>query len=335
MKPEELLHNWVIPEIDSGLHPNIKQATSGLLNKTYLIRFTDNSALYVLQCVHPAVSMDGAMNNYFHVTQFLAEQGFLTQTVLKTTENKLWIEDNLDGWRWRLLKGVEGEVYNKTTDPNLAEEAGKLLGSINLLLTKYPNALEQGRKSHNYIDQIEKLAQFEEAFAADDDEQIREAAKLLHTQLPKLMLPEDLPKSIIHADPKISNFLFSKEGKAICMIDFDTLQVHSPLFEIADAVRSWCGGYEDDPNNTFNKEIYSAFLHGYLANSKGLLSEREQSLIPQACQLVMLGLSARFLIDYIEDSYFGWDKTKYNSRKDHNKARALGQLSLYQSFIKS
>ena len=75
-------------------------------------------------------------------------------------------------------------------------------------------------------------------------------------------------------------------------------------------------------------------MRGYLANSKGLLSEREQALIPQVCKLVMLGLATRFLNDYIDDSYFGWDEARYNTRKDHNKARALGQISLYRSYIK-
>ena len=206
---------------------------------------------------------------------------------------------------------------------------------MNSVLPLYQKPLEEGRKSFYYTEQIAKLDKYKELLFEHEDEQIREAGILLHNMLPKLMLPSDLPKSIIHADPKVSNFVFSKEGKAVCMIDFDTLQIHSPLFEIGDAIRSWCGGDEADPNNSFNFSICEAFMKGYFTTSKGLLSEREQSLVPQACQLVMLGLASRFLIDYIEDSYFGWDETKYNSRKDHNKARTLGQLSLYQSYIKS
>lgn len=332
MKPEDVLHNWSEFDGINNSELDIKKPTSGLLNKTFLIRLSGK--LFVLQCVHPAVSMDGAMNNYFHVTQFLDSIHLPTQLVLPTKNSKLWIEDNTSGWRWRLLLGVEGEVYNQSSDINLASEAGKLLGFTDAILNTYPKDLEQGRSSHKYELQIEKLAEHRKTLSEDLDPQIREASQLLHEQLPTLLLPDDLPKRIVHADPKISNYLFTKERKGICMIDFDTLQILSPLFEIADAIRSWCGGLEDDPNNSFHGEIYSALLSGYLANSKGLLSEREQSLIPQACKLVMLGLTARFLIDYVEDSYFGWNETKYKSRKDHNKARVLGQLSLYQSYLK-
>lgn len=336
MKPEDVLHNWDIPELTTINPNNIKHANNGLLNKTFLISSNNlsSSELFVLQCVHPAVSMDGAMNNYFHVTHFLKEQGLTTQTVLPLANGMLWLDD-LNGWRWRMLKGVKGKVYNKTTDPKLAKEAGKLLGSTDAVLSTYPNQLEPGRKSHWYQGILEVFNQYQEQFAESEDAEIREAANLIHIELPKLLLPEDLPKTIIHADPKVSNFVFDENNQGVCMIDFDTLQFHTPLFEIADAVRSWCGGDEADPNNTFNTEIYNALLESYLDNSKGLLSEREQLLIPQACQLVMLGLATRFMNDYIDDSYFGWDETKYNSRKDHNRARALGQLSLYQSYIKS
>jgi Ser/Thr protein kinase RdoA (MazF antagonist) len=332
MKPEDVLHNWDIPHLTSA---HLKKANSGLLNKTFLIRAgTSENELFVLQCVHPAVSMDGAMNNYFHVTQFLREQGLVTQEYLPTISGALWTEVE-NNWRWRMLRGVEGEVYEKTTDPKLAEEAGKLLGQTDIVLATYPKPLEPGRKSFAYTLEIEKLNQYQNKFEADGDKQIREASDLLRATLPKLLLPDDLPKSIIHADPKTSNFIFTPQGKGICMIDFDTIQSLSPLYEIGDAIRSWCGQEEDNPNNTFNTAVFHAFLQGYLDNSKGLLSEREQSLIPQAAQLIMLGLATRFMNDYIDDTYFGWDSTKYDSRKAHNKARALGQISLYKSFLKS
>lgn len=335
MKPEHVLHDhWDIPGID---HENLKlkKPRSGLLNKTFLVRAGQSgNELFVLQCVHPAVSMDAAMNNYFHVTHFLQIQGLVTQTLIPTKEGKLWVEDD-NAWRWRLLKGVEGDIYDETTDPVLAEQAGKLMAEFHNVLSDYPQPLEPGRLSFRYDDEVAKLTQFQEQLMADADESIQNATQLLLIELPNLALPTDLPQRIIHADPKISNFVFHKDKTAVCLIDLDTLQVLSPLYDIGDAIRSWCGQKEDDPNNSFNKEVYAALLKGYLDNSKGLLSEREQSLIPQAAKLIMLGLATRFLNDYIEDSYFGWDETRYESRKAHNKARALGQISLYQSALKS
>ncbi len=334
MKPEIALHNWALPSLENIDPSIIKRASSGLLNKTFLIR-PNNEELFVLQLVHPAVSMDGAMNNYFHVTQFLYEHGHTTQTIIKTQKDELWIEDDEQSdWRWRLLRGVEGTSYDQSTGTEIATQGGETLGSLHKILKEYPNQLEIGCILHKFETVIEKLERLMPVLTSNPDSQIREAAKLIHELLPKLILPKDLPTQIIHADPKINNFLFDANGKAICMIDFDTIQILPPIIDIADAVRSWCGQVEDDPNNSFNREVYNALLHGYFT-SKSLLSEREKSLIPQASQLLMVGLACRFLNDYVEDSYFGWDETKYDSRKAHNKARVMGQLSLYQSMIKS
>ena len=332
MKPLEALKNWSIPELADIDSSKLEKPTSGLLNKTYMIRGTSNQ-LYIFQCVHPAVSMDGALNNYFHVTQFLRENNMVSQELLLTKNGNLYIEDEA-GWRWRLLKGVEGLYYQSTTDPVIAHEGGKLLGQFHTILSQYPKKLEIGRLSFRYEAEVEKLKSLEKQLMEDEDDSIKEATQLILKAIPKLMLPKSLPQQIIHADPKISNFLFSKNNTGICMIDLDTIQMHSPLYDIGDALRSWCGKEEDDPQNSFNLKMYDAFLKGYMSTSKGLLSTREQLLIPQAIKLIVLGLTTRFLNDYIEDSYFGFDETRFNSRKDHNKARVLGQLSLYRSFLK-
>lgn len=334
MKPEDVLHNWDVPSLNN-LDPNkIKRPGSGLLNQTYIIRSGENDEeMFILQCVHPAVSMDGALNNYFHVTHFLRKQGLPSQELLLNKQGKLFVESE-NNWRWRLMRGVEGLYFDTTTNPDIAYEGGKLLGQFHATLSQYTDELEIGRISFRYTDEIAKLRQYEKQLMEDPDETIRNATQTLLSELPKLMLPENLNQVIIHGDPKISNFLFTEDNKGICIIDMDTIQKLSPLYDIGDAIRSWCGQEEDNPNNSFNVEIYNSFLKGYMSTSKGLLSAKEQSLIPQAAKLIMIGLATRFLNDYVDDSYFGFDETKYSSRKEHNKARTLGQLSLYQSFVK-
>lgn len=335
MKPLSVLHNWNIPGLADLDTISLKKPESGLLNKTFLFRAGETgNDLFVLQAVHPAVSMDGAMHNYFHVTQFLQQQGFTTQTVVPTRTGTLWVDDNADkSWRWRLLRGVEGEIFTSPTLA-LAKEAGKVLAITDVALSQYDRALEDGRKSHHYEREFDKLHSYQTIYAANNDLEIQQAGALLHMELPKLLLPKDLPQRIIHADPKISNFVFTQDEKGVCMIDFDTIQTHTPLFEIADAVRSWCSQKEDAVPNQFDVTIYNELVQSYLSHAGGMLSAKEQALIPQACKLVILGLATRFLNDYIDDSYFGWDETRYETRKAHNKARALGQISLYQSVIK-
>lgn len=55
-----------------------------------------------------------------------------------------------------------------------------------------------------------------------------------------------------------------------------------------------------------------------------------RALIPQAFRLLAIELAMRFLKDYFEDSYFGWNAEKFVSRSEHNLVRARGQMGLYR-----
>lgn len=322
---EQILRNWTIPKLTY-----IKKVETGLLNQTYVVRTIDE--IFVLQKLHPAVSMDTSITNYFHVTQFLLKQGKISQQVKMTNQNSLWVD--FDNSRWRLLKGVEGKVYTVTPSTELAFEAGKILALFHTSLKDYPDKLLPTLPMFQYKQVLTKLLSYETNFINSQNQKVISAFLLLKENFPKLLLPDNLPTQIIHTDPKISNFLFDQNNKGICMIDLDTIQTLSPLYDIGDCVRSLCGQAEDDPNNNFDVSKYEAILSGYNSVTHSL-SKVETELIPQACQLIMLGLASRFLNDYIDDDYFGWDSSKYKNRQEHNLARTLGQISLWNSFTKS
>ena len=321
---EEIFRQW-----DTTKPISIKKVETGLLNQTYIIR--TKKELFILQKLHPAVAIDACTINYFHVTQYLFSLSQISQLVYTQKSGTLWLDIN--GARWRLLKGVEGDVYTVTPNPAIAYEAGKLLAKFHSSLNKFPEPILPSLPMFQYKQVLTKLLSYEPDFVKTKNQQVIDAFNLLKENFPKQMLPDDLPTQIIHTDPKISNFLFDKNGKGVCMIDFDTIQELSPLYDIGDCVRSLCGLQEDDPNNNFDFEKYQAIIKGYNSVTHHL-SKPEQNLIPQACQLIMLGLASRFLNDYIDDNYFGWDNNKYPDRKTHNLARALGQIALWKSFTK-
>ena len=45
-------------------------------------------------------------------------------------------------------------------------------------------------------------------------------------------------------------------------------------------------------------------------------------------ETISLELASRFAADAIIDAYFGWDRTRFSSRREHNLLRARGQLAL-------
>jgi len=114
----------------------------------------------------------------------------------------------------------------------------------------------------------------------------------------------------------------------------DTCSRSSILVELGDAFRSWCGNEEDDPKNRFCLRKFRSAWSGYKKGSDGFLTAREKSLIPKCIGTITLELACRFLTDYFEDSYFGWDSKRYKSRKEHNLARCRGQIKEFQDYKK-
>ena len=51
---------------------------------------------------------------------------------------------------------------------------------------------------------------------------------------------------LVHGDLKISNLIFDAAGKAVGIIDFDTLLVHARAIDLGDALRSWCNWTAED-----------------------------------------------------------------------------------------
>ena len=54
----------------------------------------------------------------------------------------------------------------------------------------------------------------------------------------------------------------------------------------------------------------------------------EKIAIVVGLETVCIELAARFTVDMFEDRYFGWDPSRFASRREHNLVRARGQLAL-------
>jgi len=141
------------------------------------------------------------------------------------------------------------------------------------------------------------------------------------------------PDRAVHGDPKISNVLFDAEtGKAVCLIDLDTLSRMPLALELGDALRSWCNpAGEDSATATLNTVLYRSALSGYAPEAKIFITEAEWRGFPAATLRITVELAARFCADALEERYFGWDQKRFGSASAHNRARAAAQLHLAES----
>ena len=325
MNARQAIAQWHIGKLFK-LYP----VSTGIFNETHIAR--SNTGVYVLQRLHPLISHKEPTESYMAASVFLASKNMPAQRIILSKRGGMLVKDGAR--MWRLMTAVPGHVFTQAKNTLTVAEAGRQLGAFHATFKDFKAPIKRPLAMFRYGTVLKALRRNAKRLTVDEDKRVREAADLLLSNFPSYFLPKGLTQRLIHTDPKISNFIFDDNDRAVAMIDMDTIQRLPPLYDVGDALRSLCGKEEDDPRNTFDVKKYRAFLQGYRKGSGTYLSKREWRLVPQATALVILGLAARFLNDCIDDSYFNWDSTRYPSRKAHNLARALGQIALYKDFTK-
>jgi Ser/Thr protein kinase RdoA (MazF antagonist) len=306
---------------------SLARATSGLMSPTWYARSRHGAAL-VLQRVNAIFSAEVNLD-IAAVTQHLAAKGLMTPRLVPTRDGALWVED--DGI-WRVLTRIDGVCRDALETPAQARAAGRLLAEFHRAISDLEHdfrnrrlgvhdtprhlrilreALEEHR-GHRHFDVIEPLA-----------ERVLEAA----AALPPLPASRD---RIVHGDPKISNLMFAHDAdRALCLIDLDTLSRMPVALELGDALRSWCNpATEDAASARFVRPFFDAAILGYAEAARGLLTPPEWSAIPRGALTITVELAARFCADALRESYFGWNRARYESSSAHNQARVRGQLLL-------
>lgn len=116
-------------------------------------------------------------------------------------------------------------------------------------------------------------------------------------------------------------------GKAICVIDLDTVMPGYAVNDFGDAIRSGaCTGKEDesDPARiSLDLCLFRSFAQGFIKGCRGSLTADEIQLLPEGALVMTFECGLRFLTDYLQgDRYF---KTDYDT---HNLVRCRTQLRL-------
>jgi Ser/Thr protein kinase RdoA (MazF antagonist) len=320
------LSSW-IPLLTEAFHlgdpVSVSGIHSGLIQQTW--RVSTTRGIYIAQKLHPifqeTVTQDGNA-----ISTYLRHQGFCLPEYLTTQTGSLHFYDEYQR-PWRVMPCLPGSTYAVPPHLGYLEEAGWFLGGIHQALQSFDYSFQfQIPHFHNteYI-----LRRLQDYIQKDSDSRIKEIqaeAEFLLQTIPSLLLPRDLPQQIIHGDLKLTNFLFTEEGKVAALLDLDTFMYHTLYVEMGDALRSWI-----KRDGTVNVDAFQSALRGYARS--GLLQTLEPIYLLQGLKLITLELSTRFLIDYIEDYYFDWDPTRYPDRKAHNQARCQSQIDFYTQIV--
>lgn len=330
-------------------YESYKGLKSGHINDTYLVK-TKSGSDFVLQRINHKVfnNVSGLINNKVLISNHLKSkfkhflEKDLTQKVLsfvKAKDSNLYYYKHKEDY-WNVMIFIDNSITHETVDnEEIAYEGGKLLGEF-LNLTSDFDSSQLIEVIPNFHDMSFRYKQYASALQSAPKDRLKKAntyTKLvvnlkeeMHI-LQRLKESGEIPIRVTHNDTKISNLLFDKNNKGICMIDTDTIMPGIIHYDFGDAIRTICNSMAEDEKDLskveFNLDYYKAYERGFLEKTQDSLTQLELSYLPLAAKTMIFIMGLRFLTDYLNnDTYY---KTNY---PEHNLDRAKNQFKLIESF---
>ncbi len=314
---------------------SVEAIAGGLINRTYCVRDAAGEPIAVLQRLHQVFGAE-VNEDIDAVTAHLAAAGLTTPRLIRTRSGAGSVARG--GGVWRMLSWMDGTTVHAVGSAEQAASAAELVARFHRALENLGHTFVHVRAGvHDTAAHLTALA---ERIAAEPGgaESWHAGARALGREIlaAAATLPDlaDLPRRVCHGDLKISNVLFApgQPQRARCLVDLDTLGMQTIAYELGDAMRSWCNpSGEDLAAPAVDATILEAAMGGYGRGAPGLLSPGEIASIIPGLETVCVELAARFCVDVFDDCYFGWNKERFSSRRDHNLLRARGQLALARS----
>lgn len=156
---------------------------------------------------------------------------------------------------------------------------------------------------------------------------ILEREELTHA-LYDLQLDGRLPLRVTHNDTKLNNIMIDDEtGKAICVIDLDTVMPGLTANDFGDSIRFGASTALEDEQDlskvSCDLHLFDVYARGFIEGCGGALTDLEIDMLPMGAILMTFENGIRFLTDHLEgDHYF------HIHREGHNLDRCRTQLTL-------
>lgn len=312
---------------------------NGHINDTYLVTTATEDGektSYILQRINTCIfkEPEKLMQNISKVTDYLrrkiAEAGKDevrgTLTVVPTKEQKLYFADS-DGNCYRVYTYIENaislEQIERAQDFYAAAEA---FGEFRYLLAEYPadTLYETIPDFHNTPKRYERFLEVLEADKMGRAQEVQAEIAFVKERSAEMgilcdaLRAGEIPLCVTHNDTKLNNILLDREtGKAICIIDLDTVMPGSVLYDIGDSIRFGASTAAEDETNLelvhLDLALFECYVRGYSKGCKGTLTDREYELLPMGAKLMTLECGMRFLTDYLEgDVYFKIHRERHN-----------------------
>lgn len=244
------------------------------------------------------------------------------------------------GNTWRTYYFVENAItFDQIENPDQAFEAARAFGEFQGLLADLP-----GERLHETIRHFHhtrsRFNAFAQSYAENSKDRANAALEEITFALKResmvdvlidLQTQGELPERVTHNDTKLNNVMFDAvSGKAICVIDLDTVMPGLSLYDFGDMVRTATSPALEDEKDlskvTMQMPMFTALATGFVNATRTFLTPAEKAQLAFSGKLIAFEIGLRFLTDFLQgDVYF---KIK---RPEHNLDRCRTQFKLVES----
>lgn len=324
---------------------DVVPATSGHINDTFVVT-PATGGKFILQRINQRVfpNVAGLMENIQRVTRHLAEKTPAAERhralSLVSTRSGAPSARDATGEHWRMYRFIEGaHTHDVLTHPDQARTAAFAFGQFQARLADLP-----GPRLHETIPFFHhtrrRYETLERVIAADPRGRVAVAGpeiaavrerRAMADRLVNLHAEGRIPERIVHNDTKLNNVMLDDvTGRAVCVIDLDTVMPGLAAHDFGDMVRTATNaGAEDDTDLArvhARLPMFASLVEGYLEAAGSFLLPAEVDQLAFAGRLLAFEQTVRFLTDFLAgDPYYKI------ARPDHNLERTRAQLALLLS----
>jgi len=320
----------------------LKPFGNGLINKTWLLECRGEQ--YIFQKINDAVFVKPELieKNLHSLKIYFAETfpQYLFISPVCTVKNKEMIALPGQGY-FRLFKFVQDSVtFDTVGDAGIAFEAAKQFGKFTRLLSGI-DISTLNITLPDFHNLTLRYRQFEEALINGNKDRIGLCGpsiefiisqKNIVDSFNEIQKSSHFKKRVTHHDTKISNVLFDKNGKGLCVIDLDTVMPGYFISDVGDMMRTYLSPVSEEEKDlskiSIQDTFFQAIVDGYLSQMNTELSDEEKKYFVYAGKFMIYMQAIRFLTDYINnDVYY---RAKY---EEHNLTRCNNQLELLKQLL--
>jgi Ser/Thr protein kinase RdoA (MazF antagonist) len=322
--------------------PVVESFGTGLINSTWLVKAKEKK--YILQRINVNVFKDPyAIDENINALAFYLGKKFpsyIFTSPVHSKDGSTLIEQ--DGKYFRLFEFIEGShAYTALQNSQLAYEAAKQFGKFTKLLAHF-DAEQLKTTIPDFHNLSLRYKQFKKSISTTSPARLQKSQQVIdaleeHRNIvetfEEIKTSSSFKKRVTHHDTKISNVLFDKNNKGICVIDLDTVMPGYFISDVGDMMRTYLSPADEEETGFYKidvrEEYFDAIVQGYLSEMNNVLSDEEKKYFVYAGKFMIYMQALRFLTDYLNnDIYYG---AKYEL---HNFNRATNQLVLLNVLVK-